>query len=61
MYVDSEGRELNSGDLTRIDRALYRRIIRRFGSWQAFRAQLPSLRAAIEADQCLTNTSDSID
>jgi hypothetical protein len=40
MYVRAEGRDLNSGDLTRIDRALYRRILKRFGSWNNFRSHL---------------------
>jgi hypothetical protein len=43
MYAEAEGRFLNSGDLTKIDRPLYRRILRRFGSWKVFMANV-SLR-----------------
>lgn len=43
-YVTSEGRLLNSGDITRIDAALYRRILKRFGSWASFMEEFPNIR-----------------
>jgi hypothetical protein len=43
-YALSEGRLLNSGDVTRIDRSLYRRILQRFGSWTAFQQAVAQVR-----------------
>lgn len=43
LYVEAEGKLLNSGDITRLDRALYLRIHKRFGSWDAFMRMITAL------------------
>lgn len=43
LYVEAEGKLLNSGDITRLDRALYLRIHKRFGSWDAFMRTIAAL------------------
>ncbi len=39
-YVENEGRLLNSGDITRLNVALYQRILRIYGSWANFREEV---------------------
>jgi hypothetical protein len=51
LYSESEGRRLNSGDITRIDRPLFLRILSYFGSWRTFMRELDAIALLIDEER----------